>query len=613
MQGLELVNHAERRNPLKGDFDFRAANLEKWIEELPRGSVGETGQLLHEKLIELNSLNIKFQERMNCLELFREPVQYVTDSIKKHFIYTTFPISQRVWRSAVACRSIHAALANGYKIAAHDISHANILFYDKKLLVTAIHRAVSYIEQILLNCYQVYEAYLFDYWKDLNSLYAYAEEKDLHETLTVDKMHQHSKKTTIRDEYVRALLLFMTDPDHLRQGEVSKIHVNLERWISYVKLYPLEGNSQDSVAAKTVVNLSSEFPPRVLRALPEEDDINTLRCIDVSKLLPVIQDELKKSDKNVSNTLVGLELESEILPANLVNRIIESWSGAKKRRFNRQRINQKVRLSIGLSNIHQLLKSNIEVASKQSPLTNEVSDNNKFCSSATYDVSDIEDENTLDPDVWDMVYPTTKQDFNYQNEKEHPKIEGSSSKDLFTSDSWRMINQSPEGFCLTCIENCGENIQVGELIGINVKEDATSGWSSVAMVRWIRSYGENGTVLGGAMLSPNTVAVGIKTFSENHNESELQRALYFSEIDALERPASLVLPSLASRAGQLLKLHIPGKKDRQVKLTRLLGSNHLVSQFLFVPMGEGKTKVSETLEKNEPNKKSDFDDVWKVL
>ena len=43
-------------------------------------------------------------------------------------------------------------------------------------------------------------------------------------------------KSSIQAEYTRNLLLWLTSPYRLRQGEVTKVYSTLERWVQFCKV-----------------------------------------------------------------------------------------------------------------------------------------------------------------------------------------------------------------------------------------------------------------------------------------------------------------------------------------------------------------------------------------
>jgi hypothetical protein len=170
-----------RTAPKSGSFDSNPASVRKWIDALPMANIGETTRLLFEALTDLNHQDIAAQQRFKTLELLYRPVRYVTERMKKHFVGQPLPPSPSSLKIAKLSREISHALATGYKVLVME-QIAGIGRKDKKLLVTAIHRAIKQLSAVLLKAYQVYEPYPDSVWLEVHSLYRYAENNRLHKT-----------------------------------------------------------------------------------------------------------------------------------------------------------------------------------------------------------------------------------------------------------------------------------------------------------------------------------------------------------------------------------------------------------------------------------------------
>lgn len=79
----------------KSDFDIRSRKLSAWINELPRANVGETAKRIYTVLQQTNQLAYSYQDRIRFLETLAEPVEYVTSSMKKHFIGISLPLPEK--------------------------------------------------------------------------------------------------------------------------------------------------------------------------------------------------------------------------------------------------------------------------------------------------------------------------------------------------------------------------------------------------------------------------------------------------------------------------------------------------------------------------------------
>ena len=220
-------NRADNPQPI---FDIRPQAVERWVSELPRGSVGKTGQLVFNALQTIQGQDIKASDRFRVLETVRDSVHYATSNLNKHVCGVAYPLPDKVMRIASACQSIHDSMAQGYLTVFYDLQKQNSLFVDKRMLTSAIHRAMVYIEHSLLLTYEVYAAFQNEQWEQLHELYQYAELHKLSHLTVYESLGHSKKKSHITQEYLRSLLLYLAEPYHLRPGEINEVFHHLEHW-----------------------------------------------------------------------------------------------------------------------------------------------------------------------------------------------------------------------------------------------------------------------------------------------------------------------------------------------------------------------------------------------
>jgi hypothetical protein len=231
-----------RTTPKSGSFDSKPASVKKWIDALPMANIGETTKLLFEALSDLNHQDIPVQQRFKTLELLRKPVHFVNERMKKHFVGHPLPLDPKNLKIAHLSREMSHALATGYKVLVME-QIAGIGRKDKKLLITAIHRAIKLLTSVLLKAYQVYEPYPDCVWLEIHSLYRYAEDNRLHNSKVSDDYRLERNPSSIADTYKQILLLALACPYRLRHGEVEGIYLALEDWAAFCTLQPIDESS----------------------------------------------------------------------------------------------------------------------------------------------------------------------------------------------------------------------------------------------------------------------------------------------------------------------------------------------------------------------------------
>lgn len=551
--GLQIP---ERHPANKDGFDCRPAAVSEWIETLPRASVGRCAELLYKVLYETNHIDMRYQDRMRMLEAFREPLQYVTLGMQKHFVSTAFPLPSKNKKIANATRELFYMMATGYKIAIEDLLSSRVILLDKQLLTTMIHRAVSYLSRVLLTTYHMYAPLPKYVWNNLHKLYRYAEQHKRHMSAVSDNQLQYIKKTSISDEYIRTLLLSLASPHHLRSGEVDKVYVNLERWMGLPTLSHVTGGD---VGGDFLVDIESDAPPHYVAIGKENPYADNIRILDTSHLKETVFGELQMSEEIVSKTLVSVHMSKANLSHELLRLLAQAWGAIPKRAFERNDCNINVKITVGLSATHQEIFTSTSEADLSHSMSANADQLMHLIDTQSYyqskDVSHVDDEK---PDVWDMVYDNGKLQKvrNNQQSKQDGQRISNPSQVSCAMDGWHLINQSANGYCLQCTSDCGSNIQVGELIGLHSQAQAASKNRTIGVIQWIRSAGDKGIKVGGQLLGCDAIPVGIGLAGPGGKQAQAQRALLLPAVKLLGRPSTLITLGSPFRVGQTVMIYL---------------------------------------------------------
>ncbi len=604
--GLEIP---ERNKPDKASFDIRAKNLEPWIADLPRANLGETARLIYRVLKDSSNLQYSYQERIFFLEKMREPVFYITSTMKKYYVGVSFPLADKNYKVASACREILSALAIGYKITIEDLLANSFLFTDKKLLSKLIHRCLSSLGHVLLTAYQAYEPYPKDIWADIHKLYHFAETKKLINYEISDAHRKHNLHSTIKAEYLRLLLVHLASPYRLRQGEIGKVFTTLERWSNECKLLK---HSEQSAQTQFAVNLLGNCPPRSLALTTEKCTTETeCRIINTGDLALVVQEELKNSADMATTTLPGIEMQRNELSHDLLRRLLIAWGIVPKRQFPRVHKSEKLRITLGLSSTHKVI-SDGNYSRKGDPATYPGQTKDKFIHTARFNSSNISDVNEKQPDVWDMIYPGSKVEQTTVVEEpdaNDTQINLNVGQSYYHIETWAMLNESANGYCIATKATSDTNIQVGELVGIQRSGDGHTWKWGIGVVRWMKQEKEQGLTLGVEMLTPDAAAIGIKSAFSDSDE-DYKRTLMLPELPAIKQPKTLITGPVPFRVGNQLEMRILGKK-MGISLTRQLRNTGFFAQFEF-DVAEQQEK-GDPENKQSPDDKEDFDSIWSII
>ncbi|MFO7551692.1 MAG: hypothetical protein R6W80_09815 [Haliea sp.] len=612
--GLEIPT---QRQPGRQDFNLRPKKVDAWLDSLPKANLGETARLIYHTLNQTNQRRYPFADRFRFLEQMREPVHYVTDSMRKHFLGMTFPLPEKNRKIADATREIYAAMATAYKIAIEDMARTHPLFQDKKLLATLLQRALSYSGRNLLTAYQIYAPCAPRTWLELHKLYGYAESRKLHRTMISDYQQQLSDKTSPQDEYQRLLLLALASPYQLRQGEILKIYHALERWTRQLALLPLHLQSDGDTRPRFLVRLDRDGPPRpAAYTVIKESHQPRYRLLDTEPLTRQLRDEIRNNTEVVSTTLTSVDLGRPDLSHDLMRRLLVAWGAETKRNFPRSPKHESVEVTIGLSATHRFLNH----------LLRRQGGRDLFEHRAHYESQEIRSIDEPRHDVWDMIYSSDSSTFDtsgilqmvneeiaQQNPAPIDDEPAADSAQHYQAGSWLILNESASGYCLEYQDEAATQAQVGELVGIRRGQNGRTLKWGIGVIRWLKFAVAQGdrqagkTVqMGIEMLNPAAAAVGIRPAASSNNPENYQRTLMLPEIRAMNQPATLITGPVPWRPGQHAVINMLGK-ELPVVLSHALQNTGLFAQFQF-------QTTDQAFEQDSKSRQEDaFSQVWSTI
>ncbi|MDE2088765.1 MAG: hypothetical protein KGJ12_01950, partial [Gammaproteobacteria bacterium] len=171
---------------------------------------------------------------------------------------------------------------------------------------------------------------------------------------------------------------------------------------------------------------------------------------------------------------------------------------------------------------------------------------------------------------------------------------------------WKMVNVSAAGVCLLWDSEDASKARVGELVGVMETDGPDASHWSVGVIRWMKYVRGHGLELGVQMLAPNAFPVALRTCLPKGQYSEYLRAVMLPEIPAVEQPATLLMPAIASRADDTVLINVHGKETR-ARLTKVLENTGSFAQIQFSPLSPPDKKPGDSGHRN------DFDTLWSSI
>ncbi len=583
-----LLSIPQQMPPQSGSFDTRPKRVEAWVASLPMANVGESARRLYTALRELNRLQVSPQDRLKNLEILRTPHYHIAEALKRHYINQPLPLSPKNHKVAELAIQLNNEMAIGYKSVIEDtLGRGGFSRLKAKTLTVAVHRAIRYLSNVLLGAYQLYIHHPENTWLELNRLYLFAEEHDLQRKMVKDHVVDEALlDSTIADNYKQILLLALANPYRLRQPIMEAVYLALRDWAPHCHIQPFTPCTAGESC--TSINFNTDAAPGFFA---EDSCADPQRCrrIDTSDLTRIVGEHM-------------LPNGNDGIPQEVLQRLIQAWSGKSHRAFSRTPRNDDIPITLGLSATHHyidevlrplragsrsLCAGTIDKIHLAQPVLGNPDDSMEldrpamYTSTPVFGISNLDDHT---PDVWDPDYTYRVSNPMYsmtaRSEDDQRRKEA-----LFNPVSCTSINESAGGYSLLGrlqYDADSRRVQVGELVGLN-ESGSDDGQFSIGVIRRIKSWND-GLELGIQKLAPCAEAIATAAPPKDGEEKKYNRSLILPELNGIDQPATIITHAW-QREGDRLITNIHGQKA-MIELTRMMESTGVFAQFQFRVLDE---------------------------
>lgn len=487
-----------------------------WLDRLPMSDHAEVARELYRALYTLNRLEINPPKRFQILELYRIPVNTVAATLQSQLSREPLPLSARLMQISEFLRELHREMATGYKLVLMDYHLSWRRRLRLKSQAVPIERALRYMGELLLHCYNAYLPYPANIWREINEIYRYAESMELAELPVDIDIHRDAGSTSVAERYKQINLLGLCDPYHLPQGEAKKIHSFLYAWADKAHIMNVEAMRPDT--NRFYIDLLQDRPPRVYQQEIDPSLSKRIRIIDSADLVTQVDHFIRRLERGEPAAHMGLGIDClESACLELLSRLSQSWSIVPARKHTRSSGKGRITMCIGIEAV-RFFASGQHVFTLPQDLIVPAEMPSSSADSVDIDFGA------------DLPYPETT------NTAQPGDTE--SRQENFHLSHWGIIDQSASGLLLRGNPIPGVLIRVGDFLGVQFA-DAVDWWPAVVR----RMQGDiSGRIKIGIML----LASGIRpaAVSANSNPTDFQAALYLPELETptSRQPASLVVP-----------------------------------------------------------------------
>ncbi|MGH8040645.1 MAG: hypothetical protein ACREPN_01230 [Rudaea sp.] len=504
----------ERHVPRRNSFATDAKSLRQWLGQLPLANPAATSRLLIVALREMNQLRIDPQQRIDALEMLREPVGTIVSSLGRQVIAESFPLPPQKRQLGQLAQDFEHELALGYCAAVHDMCApaGAVPFLRGKAAALALVRALGYRGGFLYQAYLGYRAPPPGAWQNLHDLFRFAVAVGVDEKPVIESL-RGAGQTNVRLAYIHALLFALSNPYRFTQRENSDIYQLTGLWASHCELR--EGRAP---AGAIAIRTDSD---RSLGYLPEERETPDagLWALEISGLVRFLEGHLALLAPGTTATEFGARGASIKVAIDFVARLLRVWDVASDRVQQRLSAGHMLESVIGLHDLHYVLAGGMDfegflVKTRGVAITLHESDRAA---------------------AW-------------TNASAGPRIRRIPA---------RVLDQSLGGYRLAWDSIDGIRVKVGELLGLAppADDDESRDWM-IGAIRWLRIEGDGSMQAGVELLARRAQPAAVRSFDSNGVPRAAMRAL------ALQDPNGgtpvIVVPALFDRDSGEIELTRPG-------------------------------------------------------
>jgi hypothetical protein len=570
---MELRVHRLKK-PGGSIFKTNPGSLKKWVENLPLVDIETSAGQLEFGLSEINSVELSSTDRTEVLELLTVPVMHVTGALQKKYLGKRFPLGKDHLNKSNQVINLCLAMATGYKLL---VAALNKETNADPRLATPIQRAIRYLSESLIASYQIYNPHHAGIWEDLHTLYALAAKHGLQAHRETDTTLQKPDLTTVEIAYKQILLLSLSSPYRLRQGEIRLVYNLLGRWAPFSRL--LAAKDHDNIGF-FCCHLASDDPPSYLLLRQRDRLDDDWRILDTSGMTEPANATLSetRNKPNLRNTLPG---------ESTLNRLMLTWGVMPERQATRRRQESPVQLVLGITAIHRLLTEPGSGEAGPATSATQVPERADFLVDPTLERPTVIATNH--PARGNAVGGGSWQNNRAFPDGNHPlkgafALEPQSSiagmDRAVTIESWKMVDVSAGGYCLLWESNDISTAQVGELVAIRTGARGSNDDWTLGVIRWMKFTPERGLVLGVQLIASSATPVRVCSCADKSEAENKSLGILLPENKTLDQQTSLLLPSLQFRTGCVSTLTREGG-DEKIMLVRQMENTGSFAQFHF--------------------------------
>jgi hypothetical protein len=572
----------EMRTDVGRSAEVRPKRLEEWLSSLPLTDPVEAAGQIGRALFAQNRVPLDPENRLELMEVYREPVSVVRSGLQAMYTGQAFPLSAKHAALVELQHRLDIEMAAGYK---QTIATALADPIPPKLpMAMVVARAIEALGRVLSGVYMAYMPAPHGVWREVNQLYFFAEHRGIADEPVQEEGHGTGVvRETVADAYKRVALLGACNPYGLQQGECRRIEEFLRRW-------PLKAaiKREPDVAQPTghfLVGSEADTPPIPYIKIERRVDGEHLRVIDAIELVRDVHTLLKQLERGESPKRIGLCEDNCVagVYVDLLRHVGRLWGLSIRRQSRRTPRRDEVSVCVGLQASHYFINGRrpFNPPAVSGPARQQLTEARADAApaSAYIDLDDI--DYTDDERAGSAMHVSG----GWQEASSAPfKTELWQTEDEYQVFQWETKDESAGGVALMRHGDFDVRVRVGDLIGLRFEEGDS--WR-VGVVRWLKTDSADSAEIGVQLLAPDVRPAAVcRIPSELDPHPRFEPALLLPANVPLRRPEMLVVSRGLHRPGTNLTLINGNSQPCEVHPTQVFDSTGSFEQILFTSPAE---------------------------
>jgi hypothetical protein len=302
--------------------------LQQWLDELPAANLSLATRLIHDFVMELNTLAMPSQLRLDVLERIEPHVRMIEEYLQGRLIKFGFPKDENEQRIFDVLVSIEKECAIGYWTVLKELTHRDASWFKGKNTALTLQRCINKLGRIITSHFIMRVSVPDWVWIDLHSLFKLSVTTNNNAVKVTQHFDQFAKTQSPDACYKQILLLHLADPTGLMQKEIPRVYDFAGSIATLVSFKRVPVMNQD---IQCMILTDEDKPPYFQDDVDSEVDSFRL-YLDFTKLYKFLNQQEKlsnRTDTGFLNTMFGLNKQISRLPADLLSYLQQRWFGVE--------------------------------------------------------------------------------------------------------------------------------------------------------------------------------------------------------------------------------------------------------------------------------------------